>query len=110
MSQRSEPPSALATIQAPTIEVRDQAGELIGSVERSQGVMLISRGWADVIGRRAVKYLRLRADAPWRPAARSWRGGSATTQPVRADQTCKNLADHQAMGDPRTLREHKPLV
>jgi|ERR1051325_735661 hypothetical protein len=99
----------LALLQAPTIEVRDNTGELVGRIDRARADELVARGWADPVGRHEVKYLRLRPDAPWRPLSRGWSGGSNTTRPLRADHTCKSFEPSQVMGNPRTLREHKPL-
>jgi hypothetical protein len=99
--------SVLAATQAPTLEVRDHAGELIGRVDRAGAAELIERGWADPIGERSVKYLKLRKNAPWRPTAKGWRGGSKTTQPVRADSSCTTYGQGQLMGNSRLLREHR---
>ena len=102
--------SALAAIQAPTVEVRDHSGALIGTIERSQASELLARGWAVAVGRRVTRYLKLTPDAPRRPSTSTWRGGHNTTCPVRGDQTCKKFGDGQLMGNSRTLREHKPIV
>jgi hypothetical protein len=78
-------PSVLAAIQAPTVEVRDHTGELIGRIRRGDVEELVARGWAKPVGKRQLKYLRLTEDAPWTPLAKSCHGGSRTTQRIRAD-------------------------
>jgi hypothetical protein len=75
----------LATIQAPTVEVRDSAGELIGRVNHATAMELVEQGYAKPVGKRALKYLRLREDAPWTPQRKSWNGASRTTRRVRSD-------------------------
>jgi hypothetical protein len=122
--------SVRAVIPAPrpqvrSYEVRDQAGELIARINRDQAAELIDRGWANAVGSRMprtapgskqldsdqwtrVKYLRLRSDAPWNPYRKTWTGGNYTTRTIRADQTCHTFAPGQPMGDPKSLREHKP--
>jgi hypothetical protein len=97
----------LALTQAPTVEVR-QDGQLLARVSVAASAELIELGWAVRRGAHVVKYIELLPGAPWRPAA-GWRGGSHTTRPVRADQTTKRYRDGQLMGNPRFLREHKPL-
>ena len=99
--------SVLAATQAPTVEVRDPKGDLVGRVDRAGAAELIERRWADPIGQRGTKYLKLRVNAPWKPFAKSWRGGSNTTQPVRADSSCKTYGPGQLMGHSKSLREHK---
>jgi hypothetical protein len=103
--------SVLAAIQAPTVEVRDHKGGLLAMIERSQAAVLLMRGWAEPVGNRTVKYLRLTPKAPLRASTGgSWLGGSCTTRPMRADQTCKLFGDGQLMGARRSHREHKPLA
>jgi hypothetical protein len=99
--------SVLAATQAPTLEVRDHTGDWVGRVDRAGAAELIERGWADPIGEHSVKYLKLREKAPWKPLAKSWRGGSKATQPVRADSSCKSYGPGQLMGNSKLLREHR---
>jgi hypothetical protein len=99
--------SVLAATQAPTLEVRDHRGDLVGRVDRAGAAELIERGWADPMGERSVKYLRLRENAPWKPLAKRWRGGSNTTQAVRADSSCKIYRPGQLMGNSKLIREHR---
>lgn len=105
--KNAEAPSVLAETQAPTLEVRDHTGLMIGRVDRAGAAELVERGWADQIGAHVVKYLKLRNNAPWRPLAKSWRGGSKTTQPVRADSSCRTYGTGQLMGISKLLREHR---
>jgi hypothetical protein len=102
--------AVLATIQAPAVEVRDHAGELVGTVDAAGATALLARGWAVAIGSHVTKYLRLTPTAPAATRGRQWMGGSQTTRPVRADQTCKQYESGQVMGNPRTLREHNPTI
>jgi hypothetical protein len=99
--------SVLAETQAPTLEVRDHTGLLIGRVDRGGATELIERRWADPIGGRVVKYLKLRNNAPWKPLTKSWHGGCKTTQAVRADSSCKTYGPGQLMGNSKLLREHR---
>ena len=103
--------SVLAAIQAPKVEVRDNVGGLVATIERSQATLLLARGWAEPVGNKTVKYVRLTPKAPRRKIAdKSWLGRTEkTTQPVRADQTCTRFGDEQLMGDSRSHREHKPV-
>lgn len=101
-------PSVLAAIQAPTVEVRDHMGELIGRIQRADVVEIVERGWAKPVGKRQLKYLRLTEDAPWTPLARSCQGGSRTTQRVRADGSSGVYKPGQVLGWERNL-EHKKL-
>jgi hypothetical protein len=102
--------SVLAATQAPPLEVRDFAGNLLCRIDRAGAAELIERKWADPVGRRCVKYLKLRPNAPWNPRAKSWWFGGITTQAVRADETCKRYEPGQLMGDPKLLREHRKLL
>jgi hypothetical protein len=99
--------SVLAATQAPTLEVRDHKGDLVGRVARTGAAELMERGWADPIGEHCIKYLKLRKGAPSKSRAQYWRGGSNTTQAVRADSSCKNYGSGQLMGNSKTLRELK---
>jgi hypothetical protein len=101
-------PSVLAEIQASTVEVRDHMGELIGRVDRAGAIEIVARGWAKPVGKRALKYLRLREGAPWKPGRNGWQGGSRTTQRVRADGTSGVYEPGQLLGWKRNL-EHKKL-
>lgn len=101
-------PSVLAEIQAPTVEVRDHLGELIGRVDRAGAIEMFARGWAKPVGKRALKYLRLREDAPWKPGCKGWQGGSRTTQRIRADGCSGVYEPGQVLGWERNL-EHKKL-
>jgi hypothetical protein len=98
----------LARIQAPTVEVRDSTGELVARVGRVAAAELVEREWADPVGKRAIKYLRLRDDAPWKPLQRSWAGGSRTTQRVRSDGKSGVYEAGQALGWARNV-EHKKI-
>jgi hypothetical protein len=100
--------SVLARIQAPTVEVRNSMGELIARVARAAAMELVERGWADPVGKRAIKYLRLGDDAPWRPQQKSWCGGSRTTQRVRADGKSGVYEAGQALGWEKNV-EHKKI-
>jgi peptidoglycan/xylan/chitin deacetylase (PgdA/CDA1 family) len=101
-------PSVLAEIQAPTVEVRDHMGELIGRVDRAGATEMVARGWATPVGKRALKYLRLRDGAPWKPGSNGWPGGSRTTQRVRADGGSGVYEPGQFLGWKRNL-EHKKV-
>jgi hypothetical protein len=101
-------PSVLAVIQAPTVEVRNSVGELIVRVDRANAVELVERGWAKPIGKRVLKYLRLRDDAPWTPLRKGWCGGNRTTQRVRADGSSGAYEPGQALGWAKNV-EHKKL-
>jgi hypothetical protein len=101
-------PSVLAAIQAPTVEVRDTAGELITRVSRAAALELVERGWAKPIGKRALKYLRLADNAPRTPLRQGWRGGNRTTQRVRADGRSGVYEPGQVLGWEKNL-EHKKI-
>jgi hypothetical protein len=101
--------SVLAATQAPLLEVRDHTGELLCSVGRAGAAALMERGWADPIGKNCVKYLKLRANAPWKPLPRNWWHGSETTQAVRGDESCKRYGPGQLMGNSKLLREHRKI-
>jgi hypothetical protein len=100
--------SVLAVIQAPTLEVRNSAGELIARVDHAGAREMVERGWANPIGKRTIKYLRLRDDAPWTPLRKSWCGGSRTTQRVRADGRSGLYQPGQALGWEKNV-EHKKI-
>lgn len=100
--------SVLARIQAPTVEVRNSMGEPIARVDREAAAELVGRGWADPVGKRAIKYLRLREDAPWKPLQKSWCGGSRTTQRVRADGSSGVYEAGQPLGWEKHV-EHKQI-
>jgi len=104
--------SVLAATQAPKVEVRDNAGGLVATIERSQAALLIARGWAEPVGNKVAKYLRLTPKTPWRKIHDgSWlRRTGKTTQPVRADQTCSDFGDGQLMGAGRSHQEHKAVA
>jgi hypothetical protein len=91
--------------------VRDNSGGLVATIERSQASVLLTRGWAEPVGNKTVKYLRLTPKAPLRKIHDGgWlRRTGKTTQPVRADQTCLAFGDGQLMGDSRSHQEHKPV-
>lgn len=78
--------AGLAVLQGPLVDVCDNDCNLVTKVSRAAAEQLIESGLADPIGKKTVKYLRLRANAPLLRA--SWRGGSHTTEPSRADHTC----------------------
>jgi hypothetical protein len=101
-------PSVLAVIQAPTVEVRDSKGELVGRVDRADVAEIVARGWAKPVGKRALKYLRMADDAPWKPGRKGWPGGSQTTQRVRADGSSGVYEPGQFLGWKRN-REHKKV-
>lgn len=67
----------LDRIQAPTIEVRNHGGELVGRVPPDRVEELIAAGLVSPIGRGTIKYLVLNCDEP--TFERPWRGGSRTT-------------------------------
>lgn len=99
-------PSVLAVIQAPTVEVRNSIGELIARVDRAHATELVERGWAKPVGKRVLKYLRLRDDAPWAPLRQSWCGGNRTTQRVRSDGRSGLYESGQPLGWEKNV-EHK---
>lgn len=101
-------PPVLAEIQAPTVEVRDHMGELIGRIDRAGAIEMVARGWAKPVGKRALKYLRLSEDAPWKPGRNGWRGGSRTTRRVRADGSSGVYEPGQVLGWERNLEHKKP--
>ena len=98
----------LARIQAPTVEVRNGMGELIARVDRAAAAELVERGWADPVGKRAIKYLRLRDGAPWKPLQKGWCGGSRTTQRVRANGRSGVYEAGQSLGWEKNV-EHKRI-
>jgi hypothetical protein len=106
MGRKCSSPPALAAIQAPTVEVRDSAGELITRVGRTAATELVERGWAKPVGRKQLKYLRLRDDAPWTPLRKGWRGGNRTTQRVRGDGSTGHYKPGQFLGWEKNV-EHK---
>jgi len=95
----------LALIQAPELQVRNDAGEMVGKITGEAATALIARGWATPIGRRHVKYLLLSATAPWKPTSGRKSPG---TRPIRADQTC-NRPSGSLIGNPRVNREFIPV-
>ena len=97
--------SDLAGIQAPTLQVRNSSGEIVGKITGEAAANLITRGWATPIGRRHVKYLLLSPTAPWKPTSGRKSPG---TRPVRADQTC-NRPSGSLIGNPRVNREFIPV-
>jgi hypothetical protein len=103
--------TVLATIQAPKVEVRDNVGGLVATIEQAQATDLLTRGWAEPVGNKNVKYLRLTHKAPLHKIRDGgWlRRTGKTTQPVRGDQTCLDFAAGQLMGDARSHQEHKPV-
>lgn len=93
--------SVPAVTPGATVEVR-QDGELIARVNAEAAQLLLNRGWAVARGERVLKYLALKPDAPWRPPARGWNGGSHTTERMRNDQDV-------TIGAPKSGLQHKPL-
>jgi hypothetical protein len=71
MASTASPVPALAATQAPTVEVRNNEGILLSRINREDAKELVGRGWADAIGKKVIRYLRLRADAPWKPYQKS---------------------------------------
>jgi len=69
--------AVLARIQAPTLEVRNRGGELVGRVPPSAAAELVAAGLVSAVGRNRVAYLLLNRDEPM--PARPWYGGSRTT-------------------------------
>lgn len=106
MNEQNAP--VLAAIQASTVEVRDSDGELIARVARAAAEELVARGWAKPVGKRELKYLRLRNDAPWKPLAKSWSGGNRTTQRIRAEGRSGFYEPGQFLGWDRNV-EHKKI-
>jgi hypothetical protein len=106
--KESNLPSVLAVIQAPSVEVRDALGDLVCQIDREKVKELIDRGWARPVGRHALKYLQLYPDAPWRPHAKSWNGGSRTTQRLRAEGRLGVYHPGQALGWDKNV-EHKKV-
>jgi hypothetical protein len=104
----SKVPSVLAAIQAPTIEVRDHMGELVGRIQRADVGEIVERGWAKPVGRRQLKYLRLTEGAPWKPLAKNCHGGSRTTQRVRADGSSGLYEPGQLLGWEKNLEHKRP--
>jgi hypothetical protein len=99
--------SVLAATQAPTLEVRDDAGELIGRVDRTgaSGAHRAGMGKSDRRAQREVSEASRKSTLE--PLANSWRGGRKTTQPIRADSSCKTCGPGQLMGNSKLLREHQ---
>jgi len=58
-------------------------------------------GFFGVGNKKRIRYLQAINPSVW---GAGWRGGSHTTRPARADQTCRNYKPGQVMG---FLREHK---
>ncbi len=93
-------PTVLARIQAPTLEVRNHAGELVGRVARDKADGLIAAGLLSPIGRKGIKYLVLNRDAP--RLTRDWRGGSHTTERMRGMRG-------ELIGAPKSGLQHREL-
>lgn len=104
----SNPLPVLAAIQAPTVELRNSAGDLIARVNRASAAELVERGWAKPIGKRTLKYLRLEDGAPLKLLQKGWRGGSYTTERLRADGSSGLYSPGQALGWHKNV-EHKAI-
>lgn len=78
------PTSVLAGTQAPMVEVRNKAGDLVGRVTMPRAEELIAAALVSPIGRNSIKYLVLNVDEP--VLQRPWRGGSHTTERIRNEQ------------------------
>lgn len=76
-------PADLAGTQAPTLEVRNHGGKLVGRVPLAKAEELIAAGLVSPIGRKKTKYLVLNCDEP--AIERPWRGGNRTTERIRGD-------------------------
>jgi len=106
--RQNNPPSVLAATQAPTVDVRNAAGELVWKIDGARAKELIDRGWASPVGAYEMKYLKLHEDAPWKPYAKAWSGGSRTTRRVRAEGRNGPYRPGQALGWDRNV-EHKKV-
>lgn len=88
------------------IDVRDADGELTRKVtlEQAESILRQNLGVGRYGGRNGdLKYISLHFVLDVRSAR--LHSGSASTRPVRGDQTCRSFANGQLMGDPRLLRE-----
>jgi hypothetical protein len=83
------------------IDLRDENGGLRGPISQRLALKLAESGSYVGIGNlRRIRYLR--------PLTRlcALNGGSHTTRPVRADQSCRIYGDKQVIGHPRLNREY----
>ncbi len=92
--------SVLAGTQAPTLEVRNLAGDLVGRVSLDHADELIAAGLVSPVGRNRIKYLLFTRREP--ALARAWRGGSHTTERIRNEQGI-------VIGPPKSGLQHREL-
>jgi hypothetical protein len=85
---------------APTLEVRNHEGDLIGRVTILRAMELETRGWVRPVGKKGVRYLKLTDGAPWRPVSSAWIGKDNTRR-IRNDAGVLVAPDYSV--------EHKPL-
>src|SRR5579862_5340509 len=88
--------SVLAATQAPkaelypeVLDVRAETGALLGTIRGEHAAEYVARGWMEPIGARRIKYVRLTKNSPVRPRPDGRWLHPTTTQPVRADASCK---------------------
>src|ERR1039457_981940 len=83
----------------PSLKIHAQE---IGVAPEEMG--LRQRGLFGIGSKKRIRYLQASNPTVW---GGSWRGGSHTTRPVRADGSCKEHVSGQLLGT-RALREHVP--
>ena len=93
------PRSPADTSAPPTIELRNDNGDLVHRVHPERAAKIVSSLLGEWIGSGRRRYVRLAKSVPTLPGG--WRGGGNTTQRVRNDQGVIVAPDY--------IREHKPI-